>query len=101
MENTVKKVYLVWYDNELPYEEYRVYLYKVFAREEDAKVYVEQENEKNKVFVPSMTKEEFYSQDPEDITCDYEQFYNYEEYEWYQWRSGKHYYTAEDVNESL
>ena len=101
MENTVKKVYLVWYDNGQSYEAHQLSLCKVFSREEDAKTFVEQRNAKNKVALPSMTKEEFYAQDPEMITCIYEQFVEQELDLWLYEDCGEHYYTEEKIHESL
>lgn len=100
-ENTLKKVYIVWYDNQLPYEDHHIYLSRAFTKEEDAKVYAEQENERIKNFLPSMTKEEYYAQDAEDIQNSYEEFCEYEAHHWEFYCSGKYYYTAQDVCESL
>lgn len=101
MEDIKNKVYLVWYDNGQAYEAHHIYLYKVYSREEDAQAHVDRENEKNKYFAPSMTKAEYYAQNPDDITCLYEQFV---EQEWDYWtfeNCGKYYYTEQEVHESL
>ena len=65
MESNIKKVYIVWYDNNLDYEDRDVDLKKVFTKEEDAKRFAEEGNLENKEFKPSYTREEYYGQDPD------------------------------------
>lgn len=101
MEDIKNKVYLVWYDNGQPYADHHVYLCKVYSREENAQAHVDRENEKNKNYVPSMTKAEYYAQNPDDITCLYEQFVEQERDYWAFENTGKYYYTLQTVHESL
>ena len=98
MENNIKKVYIVWYDNGLSHEEYRLDLEKVFTKEEDAKKFVEEGNV-TKEFTPSMTKEEYHAHDSDDIHVAYEDFVQYEHYMWSYYCSGKYFYGEQAVDE--
>lgn len=101
MENTEKKVYLVWYDNGLSYEDHYVHLSKVFSKEEDAQAFVKEKNKEENTYVPSLTKEEFYAKEADEFSCDYEQFLKNEEEYWTIYNQGTFYYSAEDLHESL
>ena len=57
IENTEKKVYLVWYDNGLSYEDHYVHLSKVFSKEEDAQAFVKEKNkEEPKNYMEKISK---------------------------------------------
>lgn len=99
MENSIKKVYIVWYDNGLNYEDHHVNLEKVFTREEDAKRFAEESNSKKKEFKPSFTKEEYYNQDLDGINVSYEDFVEYEYHMWSYYSSSKFYYSEQAVDE--
>ena len=99
MENNIKKVYIVWYDNNLDYEDRNVDLKKVFTKEEDAKRFAEEGNLENKEFKPSYTREEYYGQDPDDIHTSYEDFVQYEYHMWSYYCSGRFFYSEQAVDE--
>ena len=99
MENNIKKVYIVWYDNGLSHEEYRLDLEKVFTKEEDAKKFVEEGNV-TKEFKPSYTREEYHAHDSDDIHVAYEDFVQYEYHMWsYYCSLGKYFYGEQAVDE--
>lgn len=99
MENNIKKVYIVWYDNGLDHQDHDVDLVRVFTKEEDAKRFAEESNSKTKEFTPSYTKEEYYAQDPDDFDIPYEDFVKYEYYMWSHYCSGKFFYSEQAVDE--
>jgi hypothetical protein len=92
------KVYVVYYDNGHAYEEHDVSVDKIFLSEDSASKYVIDKNN-NKEFVPSMTKQEFYSQDVDDITQTYEDWLLYESSSWHYHNCGRYFYSQTEVFE--
>ena len=56
-------------------------------------------NIEHKEFVPSMTKQEFYSQDVDDITQTYENWLLYESSSWHYHNCGRYFYVEAEVFE--
>jgi len=79
----MEKVYLVYYDNGQSYEDHDVSVSKIFANIEGANKYAEESNAPLKgPFVCSISKEDYYKQDADDIMYIYEQFYQMELFDW-------------------
>jgi hypothetical protein len=91
------KVYVVYYDNGHSYEDHDVSVDKIFLSEDSASKYVIDRN-KNRDFVTSMTKEKYYSQNPDEITQSFEDWLFYEMSEWNFYNSGRYFYTEKEVS---
>jgi hypothetical protein len=91
------KVYLVYYDNGHSYEDHDVSVDKIFLSEDSASKYVMDMN--NKGFVPSMTKEEYYSQEEDYNVTSYEDWLIHDESFWSYYNSGKYFYSEKEVFE--
>jgi hypothetical protein len=92
------KVYLVYYDNGHAYEDHDVSVVKIFLSEDSASKCVIDRNN-NREFVPSMTKHEYYSQDPEEIGQSYEDWLKYAKSSWDFYNCGKYFYLEAEVFE--
>jgi hypothetical protein len=93
------KIYIVWYDNGLSYEDHNISISKVFASFDDAKAYADERNTStSKEYVPSITKEEYYSQPSEDIYMSYEDWVDHEAYVFEYHNQGQCLITDEDVH---
>jgi hypothetical protein len=91
------KVYLVYYDNGHSYEDHDVSVDKIFLSEDSASKYVMDMN--NKGFVPSMTKEEYYSQEEDYNITSYEDWLIHDESLWNYYNCGKYFYLEKEVFE--
>lgn len=88
-DSSLTKVFLVFFDNELSYEDRNFSLRKIYFSEEKAKQFVEEKNaELQKEFIPP-TREEFALMDIEDT---YEGYVDYLGYEYSLHSSGKYFY---------
>jgi hypothetical protein len=92
------KVYVVYYDNGHSHEERDVSVSKIFLSENGAVNYIIQKNYNNE-FVPSMTKQEFYSQDVDNIRQTYEDWLLYEKSSWDYNNCGRYFYSETEVFE--
>lgn len=99
MKNTVKKIYLVWYDQS-SFPEPVISFCKAFNKKEDAQSYIEERTNASAIFVPSMTEEEYNCQDKNDprFFHDYEFFIQCEKDQWEYYNSGTFYYSEEIVH---
>lgn len=94
----MEKVYLVYYDNGLSYEDHNVQVYKVFASKESADNYAEEQNA-FKEFKCSVSKEDYYKQDPEAaIRSTYEEYVEMEQYHWMMFCNGKYFVSEEELH---
>jgi len=75
------KVYVVFYDNGRSSEDHDINLDRIFLSEDSASKYVIDKNS-NRGSSPSMTKEEYYSQDEKYISQSYEEWLYYETLDW-------------------
>lgn len=94
----MNQVFIVWYDNGLDYEDRDVSLSKIFASEEDAKAYIEERSSAESNFVPNMTKEEYYAQDPDQIYGTYDEWLANEYHGWSYFNRGTFHMSVEQVH---
>lgn len=95
----VQKIYIVYYDNGMSYEDHDVSVNRVFQSKESADRYVEQSNAAIQgPFKPSMTEEQYNNQDPDDIHYSYEEFCQMEMQNWMMWCNAYYYVRETDVN---
>jgi len=93
------KIYIVWYDNGLSYEDHNVSISRVFASFDDAKAYADERNASaSKEYTPSITKKEYYDQPSEDIYMSYEEWVDHEAYVFEYHNQGEYLITDEDVH---
>jgi hypothetical protein len=91
------KVYVVYYDNGHAYEEHDVSVSRIFLSEDSASKYVIDRNN-NREFIP-ITKEEYYSQDLDDVSQSYEDWLKYEKSSWDYYNCGRYFYVQTEVFE--
>ena len=91
----MEKVYLVYYDNGMSWEDHHVYVYKIFSSRESADKCAEEKNAPIKEYKPSITKEEF---NPEEVGCTYDEFIESEVYDWSMGRDSRYYVAEKELH---
>jgi hypothetical protein len=95
----MEKVYLVYYDNGMSYEDHHVYVDKVFASRESADLYAEEKNAPMKEYKPSVTEEEYISNNmAEEVGCGYDDFIQWEQLDWSMHRDARYYVSEQEVH---
>lgn len=94
----MEKVYLVYYDNGLNYEDHYVYVDKVFGSEESANKYVQEKNTTIQTYTPSVSREQYESENwHEETRCSYNDYIEHEQYDWSMSRDSRYYVKEEEV----
>jgi hypothetical protein len=91
----MEKIYLVYYDNGMFYEDHHTYVDKIFSSKESAEKYAEEKNAPINEYKPSVTREEF---KPEQVGCSYEEFVRWEQLEWSMCRDERYYVREEELH---
>jgi hypothetical protein len=91
----MEKVYLVYYDNGMSWEDHHVYVNKIFSSRESAQKYADTQNLPIKEYKPSFTREEF---KPEEYGCTYDDFIQSEQFDWSMGRDARYYVSEEEVH---
>ena len=91
----MEKVYLVYYDNGMSYEDHHVYVDKVFSSRESADKYAEEKNAPMQEYKPSVTREEF---KPEEVGCTYDDFIESEKWDWHMNRDARYYVGEQELH---
>jgi hypothetical protein len=94
----MEKVYLVYFDNGMNYEDHYVHVSKVFASKESADKYAEEQNAPMRHFKCSVSKEDYYKQDSEYIRSTYEEYVEMEQHEWMMLSDAKYYVSEEELH---
>jgi hypothetical protein len=95
----MEKVYLVYYDNGMSYEDHHTYVDKVFASRESADLYAEEKNAPMKEYKPSVTEEEYISNNmAEEVGCGYDDFIQWEQLDWSMHRDARYYVSEQEVH---
>lgn len=95
----MEKVYLVYYDNGQTWEDHRVSVHKVFASKESADICAEEMNIPIKEYKPSVTREEYISNNmAEDIGWSYEDYIENEQYDWSIFRESYYFVCEEELH---
>lgn len=93
------KIYIVWYDNGMSYEDREVTISKIFASLDDAKAYAEEQSAViERGFKPSKTKEQYYAQPSEDIYMSYEDWVSHEAFTFEYYNQGEYRISEEIVH---
>lgn len=91
----MEKVYIVYYDNGMTYEDHDVSVNKIFRHKEDATAYAEKRNQDMQVFTPSISKED-YEKTPDEYNArySYEDFCEMERDDWMSRYPHSNYYVS-------
>jgi hypothetical protein len=91
----MQKIYAVYYNNGLSYEENQTHVVSMHASLEGAEEKMKELNKSNEF--KCMSKEEYYSQDPDEINYPYEEYWSYEYDHWFYYYGGTHYITEYEL----
>jgi hypothetical protein len=95
----MEKVYLVYYDNGMSYEDHHVHVSMIFASRQSADKYAEEQNAPMKEYKASVTREEYISKNmAEEIGYSYDEFIQWEQLDWSIHRDARYYVSEEDVH---
>lgn len=87
----MQKIYAVYYNNGLSYEENQTHVVSMHASLEGAEKQMNEHAQNNEF--KCMSKEEYYKQNADDIDCSYEDYVYYERDIWSYYNGGTYYIT--------
>jgi len=95
----MKKVFLVYYDNGMSYEDHYVSVNRVFGSKESAEAYAEEKNAPLREYKAPITKEEYDANNmTQEIGYTYEDYIESDQYDWMMCRDARYYVSEEEVH---